>query len=275
MNIITCIFNSSETINNMLKIFLYSARKNEPLHNLIVYHTDLSESVVSEINSKVLNVEFREIALSFDIEKEIASQKMLLWRYAMENAKYGDKNVLMDCDMLFVRPIGDVFNEYNFDFAYTAKDDIKSRCPLNTGIVFFKKNNFTIPFLKKWCDVSHSAVKRGLRSSEINYYGGADQFALCKLIGSPPYLGDREVNGLKIRGLKASEYNVHRHWDKIDNARIIHFKTGWDNILNSEITPYTEALKIQNWHVNKRLKSETWQPSYDIWKKYETEYKER
>lgn len=274
MKIVTSIFNSSNAINTMLKILLHSAAKNEPKCDLIVYHTDLSSEVMGEINRKVPNVTFKFVAHVFDNGKEMASQKMALWKHAIDDLEDGDEVALMDCDMLIVKPIDNVLDEFDCDFAYTAKDDIKSRCPLNTGIVFFRKTPLITPFLHKWCKDTNTKVKNGMSVKEINYYGAADQMVLCSLIGSFPYHGVRVENGLRLFGLFASEYNSHRHWDNIENAKIIHFKTGWKNVLNSDIQIYTEALKLERWHESTSFDAKTWQPSYDIWKQYEKEYEE-
>ena len=64
--------------------------------------------VMGEINRKVPNVIFNSVTHVFDNGKGMASQKMVLWEYAIDNLEDNDEVALMDCDMLIVKPIGNV-----------------------------------------------------------------------------------------------------------------------------------------------------------------------
>lgn len=271
MKILTCIFKSTPELINLLKIFLYSARKHEEKTEIIVYHVDLENDFIDEIHGKVKNIIFKQIEYSLKIKKEMASQKMMIWKLMISDLHENEEAILMDCDMLVVDKIGDVLSQYDCDFAYTAKDDIKSRCPLNTGIVFFRKNDLSVAFFEEWCDKTDEIVKIGLHKNDVLQYGAIDQFVLCKMLGDSPYLGNRKVGELKVCGLRSSEYNLHKHWNVIQQAKIIHYKSSWRNILFRNSMSYEESMVAEKWDRNPE--HYLWKTSYNIWKKYEKEYK--
>ena len=255
----------------MLEIQLYSVRKHEPSADLLVYHTDLKSSFIESVDRKIEGVFFNKVDCEFNCNKEIASQKMNLWKYVIDNPSDG-MTVLMDCDMLFVNSIGNVLDEYNCDFAYTAKDNINSRCPVNTGIIFFNNNSNTLNLLNKWIQENNNLINK-MRHVDIHNYGSADQYSLCMMLGKPHYLGERNINGIRVFGLKSSKYNLHQDWSSIDESCVIHYKTGWSSIVQFD-GDFEMAIRNKGWDKSNNFNASSWKPSYDIWKQYEKEYLE-
>lgn len=270
MIIATSIFNASNDYDKILKVMLVSASTSNPNNKIKVYNLDLDEDVITEIKKKLKNVSFVRVNVPVNDEAELVSQKMFLWEEVIKDPKnHGRKVAILDCDMIVRKNLSEVFN-MPFDVAYTAKLNFTSRCPINSGAVYFRNSNQAKNFLLKWCKDTKDILRSG-GISELNTYnfGGIDQFTLCQLLGQAPYLGRRNVRGIDTIGLPADIYNLHHDWRNYDGAYVIHFKSQWSDVLLSK-KRFMGALKKVGWHKNPvRVQ---WEPSYNLWKEYEALY---
>lgn len=147
------------------------------------------------------------------------TQKMEAWAAAVQAAPDGVGVLLMDADMMIVRPLDDVWTE-DFDFGYTTK---ASRFPFNSGVVFVRVSPAVRAFFEVW-----RAENRRMLGDRVHHqvwrakYGGINQAALGFALES------NLAAGLRVRTLPCTEWNCEdSSWASFDPAvtRIVHVKS--------------------------------------------------
>ena len=274
MFVITSLFNPSPDLEEMLRVCLYSVRRNTASQTF-VYHSGVSDTTIKSLKDEghiVIPMRF-----NFDEEKECPSQKMYLWNSAINDPRmYNRDLVLMDCDMLVTEDLSEVFSK-PFDFAYTAKEDPSEQFPFNSGIVFLRNRDITIRFMERWLKETEKVLTNpDLLDYAIALLGGADQMALARAIGRTTHLlSSYEYYRLKLMGLPCSTYNLHKYWDDPSRSKVIHFKSGWSQILVQDTDNFKEAVLKGPWGKRKNILDiiGSWEPSYNLWKQYQKEYR--
>jgi len=148
------------------------------------------------------------------------TQKMEHWYHVVTGAPDGARLLLMDADMMILRPLDDVWDR-DFDLAYTVKP--QERFPFNSGVVFLRVSDRTRAFVEEWRrenrrmlgDSRHHQVWR-------KQYGGINQAALGYMLSK----GDRA--GVSLLTLPCAEWNCEdSSWARFSSeTRVVHIKSG-------------------------------------------------
>jgi len=163
--IITVYFNygDSDKFEILHKIFIHSINANIPHCKTISYF--LPEPEIRYNRSRAF------ISNSVKLEK---------WVEELRLCDDGDCIALMDCDMLVLSDFFDIFDE-NFDIGYTKRTN--SKWPLNGGVLFIKKNIWSLMFMNTLLKVNNAMLE------DVNFnrewqrkYGGINQAALGHMI---------------------------------------------------------------------------------------------
>jgi hypothetical protein len=275
VKIATCIYNLDAKLIEMLKIFVWSAGINTSAEVIEVYHDGLSQEDQDQIKNKVPIVRFIPISTELDFDIELSSQKMNLWNQIVNRTEDGQTLVLMDCDMLICRDLKKVFRK-DFNLAFTVKNDSSTLFPLNTGIVFLKMKSSTRSIMDRWYkETCRILGNNDLLEYAVALFGGADQCSLAKILNRRyNFLEPITIGNFRFLGLPASEFNVHKDWSKVVDARVVHYKGTWSDVLVNDAKDYEGALVISGWGKRRDVLDEicSWKPAYDLWKTYQKKF---
>lgn len=144
--------------------------------------------------------------------------KLQKWLDIMEATD--DNIIFLDCDMLVLRDLSDVFNE-DFDIGLTIKGT--GSIPYNGGAVFVRNNTKAHDFIKLWNEVNiflfnNRDEHNKWRNSKG--YAGMNQAALGCLIETKKY-------DAKVKEFQCAIWNLCKNnWMNInENSRILHVKS--------------------------------------------------
>jgi hypothetical protein len=193
-------YGNSHVYDILAKVLEYSIKKNCPKAALEMH--------------RITAPKIRAAKKCFDSN----TVKIDLWLERMRATN--DNIVFMDCDMLMLREISDVFND-DFDIGLTVNGT--GSIPYNGGVVFVKNTPAAHAFIELWCDVNrylynHPAEHNIWRNKKG--YAGMNQAALGCLLETKKY-------DAKIKKYQCSEWNLCRNnWRKINTeSRILHVKS--------------------------------------------------
>jgi hypothetical protein len=242
---------------------------------LIVYHTDLSPEVISRVQNRISQVTFIEVLYKAESKPDMASQKMYMWNLIIHDTQHFDDDIMiMDCDMLCIKDVASVFDNEHFDFCYTRKS-IGARFPINTGVIFVRNKTAVRDFFQMWYDKTNTILKDNCQmETAIREFGSADQLALNECTCDRKkvvFYETKFIHDCNIQAIPASLFNMHKDWSDPHIAKLIHFKSGWGNIL---IYPgsYEEAVWANGWAKWESEGVWQWESSYTLWKIYERRY---
>lgn len=147
------------------------------------------------------------------------NSKLLHWAEAVDEAPDGTPMLLIDCDVMIVRSLDDIWAR-DFDIAYTKRDRERTVLPLNAGVVFVRATAAARRFLHDW----YQATKYFKRTHEglmlaRKKYGACDQAGLAFLLDSKRF-------DARILALPCQEWNCEdSEWGRYgQNTRIVHIK---------------------------------------------------
>jgi len=130
----------------------------------------------------------------------------------------GEGNVaLMDCDMMFMGDISDVF-EQDFDVGYIARPD--PRIPINGGVIFVKINERSLDFFKQYREANDRMYKdKMFHNVYKSKYHGMNQAAFG-------YMLENYKGGAKVVAFPSEIYDACEDtWSTaMEKAKVIHFK---------------------------------------------------
>ena len=135
--------------------------------------------------------------------------------------------ILCDVDLIFRADLFKVFDDYDFDVAYTNRNS-KSK-PLNGGIIFIRDGAQV--FVKTWAEVNRKLYSDiALHQRWRKKCRGMNQPSLYYLIKNP------EKHGLKIIGLPCSIYNAcNQEWATMpEDVQVIHLKKALRYVINGK-----------------------------------------
>ena len=276
MNIVTCLYGDNcEPYVRQLKVMLFSAYKNIPDLNIILYHSrSLKQEHIDLIKSKIDCIQFVELEPENFDEKLISStQKLYYWNKMFQDIEDGEY-VLMDCDTLIVRDFSNLFKK-KFDLGFTYRFP-NSKFRVNAGVMFFRKNkqssNFFEDWYKKTLEVSDSDKKIHYHESR---FGSVDQGILTEML----YIEDdyvesksERIGEMLIMGFPCHYYNLSEQWEKMnEHTAVVHFKSGWRHIIctDKEYTTLREVCNSYSWEGEKRATILSWSRAFNTWKSYE------
>jgi len=148
------------------------------------------------------------------------TEKLIHWARAIERAEDGAEVLLMDADMMILRPIDDIW-DLKFDMAYTTKN---AKLPFNGGVVFVRVNAHTKTFMAAWIDANMQLIASPADHAKWRHkFGGMNQAAFGLLL---PRIHDYKVHLIEI---PCKEWNCEQSaWHTYNPAftRIVHIKSG-------------------------------------------------
>lgn len=149
------------------------------------------------------------------------TQKLDAWAAAVGAAADGERILLIDADTMIARPLDDVWAD-SFDLAYTVRP-LRTRLPLNAGVIFLRVSDRTRAFLARWRDENRRMLRDRLHHQAWRTrYGGINQAALGAVLES------EAVRGVSLLQLPCVEWNCEDStWADFDpnRTRIVHLKS--------------------------------------------------
>ncbi len=145
--------------------------------------------------------------------------KLDYWCSRIEHAEDGARVLLMDTDMVILRPLDAVWQQ-PFDVAYTTRP---AEYPFNAGVVFVRVSEVSRAFVRLWRDENRRMfADRAYHRPWRRKYGGMNQAALGCVLES----AQRQT--LSILPLSCAEWNSEdASWPAFDPAvcRVLHVKS--------------------------------------------------
>lgn len=132
----------------------------------------------------------------------------------------GEQIALLDCDTLLLNDISSVFDEYDFDLAYTVRNH---RVRINAGVMFVNSTHAARRFFDKWSytqQVFLSEEERPKLTARLRKYAGLDQAAFASALEAVDF-------EFKTVELPCEIYNsVDQTWHCFDEktTKILHVK---------------------------------------------------
>ena len=162
------------------------------------------------------------------------SEKLNLWIEHMKDCE--DQNiVLIDCDMMVLDNISEIFNE-DFDIAVTRHNGDRGRIPYNGGVICVKKSDKTNLFFNEFLQINNKMYKdREFHEPWRTKYAGMNQAAFG-------YMLENYDSDINIMEIPCSIYNLcSEDWGKFNKLtprpKIIHLKGALRNICLSDSEP--------------------------------------
>jgi hypothetical protein len=149
------------------------------------------------------------------------TQKMLFWSRLVDEAPDGAELLLLDADIMVLRPLDDLWTR-SFDMAYTTKVD--ARLPFNTGVVALRLSPAVRAFHERWVNEQLKMLRdQAFHATYRHKYGGIHQAALgyCLEQGAAKHL--------ELLELPCTEWNCEdATWRQFspETTRIVHLKSG-------------------------------------------------
>lgn len=162
---------------------------------------------------------FTERETTVEQRVRLDNHKLLRWVEAVERAPDGTPFLLIDCDVMILRPLDDIWAR-PFDVAYTARDPRHSPIPLNGGVVFARATDPARRFLRAWYESTKPYKCDPKLWVAARKYGACDQAGLVQLLKKP----HPETT---VIALPCQEWNCEdSEWKHFDPAktRLVHIK---------------------------------------------------
>lgn len=221
----------TDIFHEMFEVFKNSVRKNMPNAKIIELY----------VESKKVKNKKRIIYTNH--------QKLIAWA---DYAKTMNENaIFIDCDMLILGDLSEVFDLYDFDIAITSLTNRK-RFPFNGGVVFVRNTDKAKAFMQRWTEVDLQMFEDIIFHRKYKKkYQGMNQSALG-------YLYEEEKNIANLIQVPCEKYNaVDQNWKEINENTpkekmplAIHYKGSLRKQLfenpktNSQNSSYKERLYL-------------------------------
>lgn len=234
---------------NFLRPFIYSVEQHQPNSHLIVYYSELSDFQLKSLRLQFPRVKFKpQNILKSERHEEKIGGKVRFFIEGLKQIQDGEKVLLLDCDLLFVKRIDWVFQNH-FDICFTWKEE---GFPLNTGVVALVNSLKTRLFVEEWRNKTQEILcDSAAKALATKLFGAADQMAIAELLYPQNYKetgfrvsertaeshfdGEREIaiesHRIKVRGINCRFINETRSVSISQDTHIIHYKSGWHRIL--------------------------------------------
>lgn len=266
----TCIYNATDEMFEMLRVFLYSGL-DKTNAEFLVYWNGLSKPQVDVLKSMSGSVRLVEVDFDCETSEHAASQKISIWKQIVWENR-GHDLMLADFDMLFV---GDPTSEFSLmrcsgvDLFFTVKDKPTDKFPVNTGVVFVSKYASASRFFTEWeRGVAGLMGDPAVADASVERFGALDQAWIAGLIFPE---GRERAYGCEIQTLRSSIFNLHKDWSRIpEDCRMIHYKSTWPSVLLRSDN-WEEALQSPGWS---RPEVRLWEPCFRAWRNTYNEMKE-
>jgi len=150
-------------------------------------------------------------------------EKLQVWaREAQQAVDDGVDLILADCDMVCVGDASHVFDENDFDIAYTVRND-HTNLSVNGGVVYVRPTEATRHFFQRWTELDQQFYYDWNLHAEWRIrYGGMNQASFGYLLEKP-----EEQQGARLKELPTLHYNaVNYDWPHVGSKTVfIHIKS--------------------------------------------------
>lgn len=208
MRLETVLFDSVSSYGRMAKVLARTVAKHSPETPLTI-HT-----------KKGYDSELTRIACSYVWNKTSYLDNARKTKYhhdIIQEARNGDEICLIDCDTFVLRPL-DALGRMDFDIAVTTR--VRTRYPVNTGVVFVRVSEQTKHWYIRWYEMVRELMRNKVLIMKTHpKYGGINQCALGLL--------REQTHALSIRSLDCKEWNLTSdlyHEFNPDVTRIVHIQ---------------------------------------------------
>ena len=213
--------------------FLYSVHKQYPEISGMILWNELPERDIALLQAAFPSYHFINTNQNIPLNQDQRiSSKLFLWEQALLLCPEGETICFLDCDTIIHKRF-DHFLRQQFDVIYTWK---KEHFALNTGVIIMKNTLSTQQFMHAWTQkVQHIINDTELLQEACSKNGAADQHALHILLSTNQFdkpikilFGKRK---LIFKGVLCTFLNETRSVELTDKTHIIHYKSGWHEIL--------------------------------------------
>lgn len=195
--IITSVFETERgNYEDLLRVFRYSAHKHMP-------------TAAIEVIRKVVMCSGRKVAYN------AMTARLNSWVKAVEETR--GNIIICDVDLIFRANLFKVFDQYQFDIAYTGRKS--KRKPINGGVVFIRDG--AQKFVRLWAKVNAKMFKDiGFHNKWRKKCCGMNQPAFYYLVRH------KEKYGLNMIEIPCLKYNAcENEWPKMaDDVQVVHLK---------------------------------------------------
>lgn len=204
----------------------------------------------ASIHCRNWDVHIRQIAMNVDyqtngIHSHVSNtEKLIHWNRIVQDAPDGVEMLLMDADMMILRPIDDIW-ERPFDMAYTTK---RAKLPFNGGVIFLRVSDRTKTLMAAWLAANMELIQSPkAHETWRKKYGGMNQAAFGALL---PRI--RTEFGVDLIELACAEWNCEQsawHTYRPEFTRIVHVKSGLRRaVLGKGVIDAQMIPLVQRWH---------------------------
>ena len=237
------------------------AYHDRPAMSIVLCEAGLRESIADIIQA----YPFAAFGKFKTTTENMIGRKAQMWNELMRLFS-GEQNVLMDMDMILVKPVDSYFTKsFDIGFTYKTHKDEGMKWPINTGLMLARKNEDVLSFFNKWCKDTNDALDNGLRKTPLigGIWGAADQAALGNYLDvrtgyDLPILRD----GVSFKGFPCDELNETRCVHVDPKLHVLHYKSKWHKIL-------------MDGEFRESRSEEACRGQYEIWKSFEKKANER
>ena len=264
--------------------------------NMELYYCNVSSEHINAIKAMAPYVNLKEVPEFIGMANEKSTRQRLarkveIWRKQLIDID-AEKIIFMDIDMLVLKPFEHFFSD-DIDFAYTYKNPGKKyRRDINAGVMFVKKNKYTIEFFNKMVDYVLEACSDQKRVIEMKpIWGGAEQAFIGEYINEinkktkstikkwstidQEYLGNYVTNinhgdifekdGMRIKGFHIDLFNAARCEKIKKETHVLHYVGGWRFLFTNMDEDFAESRKQKYLHKYKDMRK-LWEGKLKKWK---------
>lgn len=242
-----------ERLLPLLLVSLESLQTQEPDVAVKVFVSDVSQESIDLLQRAFPGLGFNLVG---NIEKSLreshavrASRKFTIFEYLLKNSDNSDYfTYIFDCDLIFRKAIIDeLLGEW--DLLVTLRS---GKWPLNSGLVGIQHNPLTHEFVSRVSRIN-SEILSSSSMSELatQKFGGPDQAAYSTVLKDYGIRLDKVNREKRSLHLASSElrvetvpcglYNAHYLEHISDQSRVIHLKSGWQQLILGE-RGYTKSF---------------------------------
>lgn len=229
-----------------LVVALNSLQAHEDDASITVLVSDLNQTVEDDLKTAFPRVTFTRVSdVSIGSKwghPELASSKLqTVYPFVRDSVQEGDHCFLFDSDLMFIGPVTHLVDQ-SWDLLFTLRS---GPWPLNAGFVGIRKSDVANAYL---ADVTAQNVKilksrsKSVKSNRL--YGGPEQHAFVKpltkrnirLESHDPseHVRAESSDGLRVLSVPCKKYNESDATLLGSDSRVIHFKSGWQNLILGE-----------------------------------------
>lgn len=192
MKIVTVYFERKKQYRKFLTVFRRSAR-----------------AIMPKVKIEIVTPEMPK---NIDHKRDTAFAFLAAANYALRSKV---PLVIADVDLMFVKPINDVW-KIPFDIAVTTRNEMK----YNTGLWLYRPSEKSRLFVKQWIKNTKHLMRNFCKYEDFTWqHGGIDQASL--------YMTIKGNKAIKIKELPCLEWNACQgEWKHADDkTRVIHIKS--------------------------------------------------